>query len=261
MRLFRALGFAVAFIILAVSVLLLLNVTAPNPTGRRYSSEIPVTTGQGSTDLIGSDAERILAADLHLPNNNDAGQRQCLCSQTQYASTTPGQCNVCLAYSAHIANFRLPDFVGDGFIADSKNVRELSVTSLNTFQQLSDMAQVARDNNLALWIFVRVNTRVDSEYRALFDGLRGGILPYFAVPGYVDPVDSAAQIGLLLALLLIAALLAWGWLTKPRPAPKPQSVQEKKPEDPLQKADEAQEFARRMKDRARGKIESNGHHH
>ena len=89
------------------------------------------------------------------------------------------------------------------------------------------------------------------------DGLRGGILPYFTVSGFVDPVDSAARAGLLLALLLIVVLLVWGWLMKPHPAPLPVPNRD---QNPLQYADEVQEFTRRMKDRARGRIDGNGKH-
>jgi hypothetical protein len=52
---------------------LLLNFTASNPTHRRYPSQTPLTTGQGTGVVIGLDAERILAKDLGLPPNDRTG--------------------------------------------------------------------------------------------------------------------------------------------------------------------------------------------
>ncbi|HEX2621081.1 MAG TPA: hypothetical protein VHL11_13060 [Phototrophicaceae bacterium] len=46
MRTLRRLLLGTALIGIIVSVILLLNFTAPNPTGRRYSSAVPVTTRQ-----------------------------------------------------------------------------------------------------------------------------------------------------------------------------------------------------------------------
>lgn len=68
--------FNVALGVFIVSVVLLLNITAPNPTHRRYSSQMPLTTGQGNGKSIGDSAEVILAADLNLPNNNAPDQRK-----------------------------------------------------------------------------------------------------------------------------------------------------------------------------------------
>ena len=246
-----------ATLLLVCCVVLLLNITAPNPTGRRYSSEVPLTTGQASGGDIGADAERVLANDLGLPNNNDFGQRQCLCNSTQYATSPPGQCNVCWASSSRIGNFRIPDFVGNSFIGESKNVLALSRADENVYRQLRDMATVAEDAGLAFWVYVRVDTQVDGNYQALFDHIKGGIVYYFAVPGYVDPVDQIAQIGLLLALLVIVGTLFWRWVNNQPPrSPKPQV---KTTLNPLRQADDVQEFARRMQDRARGHIdEPNG---
>jgi hypothetical protein len=56
-------------IALTACVVLLLNFTAPNPTGRRYSSESPLMTGQGSAQQIGLSAERVLARDLGIARN------------------------------------------------------------------------------------------------------------------------------------------------------------------------------------------------
>ena len=239
-------------------IILLLNVTAPNPTGRRYSSEVPLTTGQASGGDIGADAERVLAKDLGLPNNNDYGQRQCLCNSTQFATSLPGQCNVCWASSPRIGNFRIPDFVGPDFVGESKNVLVLSEKNDNVHRQLQDMAMVAEDAGLAFWLFVRVDTQVEPAYQALFDHVDGGIVYYFAVPDYIDPVDQAARLGLVVALINIVAVLGWHWASRPLTS-APTKPPAKTVANLLHQADDAREFARRMQDRARGHIdEPNG---
>lgn len=244
-------------VVFIFSGIALLNFTAPNPTGRRYSSEIPLTTGQASSGDIGADAERILAQDLSLPNNNDSGERQCLCNTAQYTANPPGQCRVCRASSPRIGNFRIPDFMGADFIGESKNVLALRMADNNVFRQLQDMAMVAEDAGLAFWVFVRVNTQIDPNYLALFDNIKGGIVYYFAVPGYIDPVDQIARISLLLAVLVFGGMMLWRWVvSQPPRSPKPSG---KAAANPLRSADEVEDFARRMQDRAQGHIdEPNG---
>ncbi len=82
MKKIRRIVFLLALISLVASVVLLMNITAPNPTGRRYSSEVPLVGRQANAQQIGADGERILSNDLHLPNNNEADQRQCICGNT-----------------------------------------------------------------------------------------------------------------------------------------------------------------------------------
>lgn len=250
MRTLRRLLLILALTIGVVCVVLLLNITAPNPTGRRYSSEIPLTTGEGSAGEIGGDGERILALDLRLPNNNLPDQRQCVCG---LSGVVPGGCNLCIGHSPQITNYRIPDFVGPGFIAEAKNVRQLLVTHDRDFRQISEIATAARAANMPFWVYVRVDTLVDPAYTALFDGVQGGIVYYFAVPGYVDGVDSAAQIGLVVALLVITALLAWDWLMRKAPldSPPPTTPKRRARRDPMRKVMDAEDFAKRMKDRAR----------
>jgi hypothetical protein len=122
---------------------------------------------------------------------------------------------------------------------------------------------------MPFWVYVRVDTLVDPAFAALFEGVQGGIVYYFAVPGYVDGVDRIAQIGLVLALLLVVVLLAWDLLTRktppadepPPPAPPKRTAQR----DPLRKANDAEDFAKRMKARTRRRIDShnggNGKNH
>ncbi len=250
-----------AFVSLIISGVLLLNITAPNPTGRRYSSAIPLTTGEGSAGEIGGDGERILAADLRLPNNNLPDQRQCICGA---AGGVPGGCNLCVAHSPRVQNFRISDFVAPGFIAEAKNVRQLLVTYERDFRQISEIAAAARESGLPFWVFVRVDTHVDAAYYSLFDGMPGGIVPYFSVPGYVDALDQLATYLLLLALLVIIGVLVWEIAARKTPVITTPVKKTPPPRDPLAKADDAQDFMRRMKDRARRDIDThdstNGKH-
>ncbi len=63
----RRLLFPLALAGIILCGVLLLNFTASNPTHRRYSSQTPLTTGQGTGAKIGQDAERILSKDLGIP--------------------------------------------------------------------------------------------------------------------------------------------------------------------------------------------------
>lgn len=256
-----------ALIIGVVCVVLLLNITAPNPTGRRYSSEIPLTTGEGSAGEIGGDGERILGADLRLPNNNLPDQKKCVCGAPAPA---PGGCNVCVAHSPLIANFRIPDFVSPNFIAEAKNVQRLLTTQDRNYQQISEIAAAARAANMPFWLYVRVDTFVDPAFTALFDGMQGGIVYYFTVPGYVDSVDMMAGIGLVLAILLVIVLVAWIWRAANKTDPvdePPKQPKRRARRDPLRKATDVEDFAQRMKERARRRIDApnggngNGKHH
>jgi hypothetical protein len=263
MRTLRRLLIIIALTIGVGCVVLLMNITAPNPTGRRYSSETPLTTGEGNAGEIGGDGERILGADLRLPNNNAPDQRQCVCGQ---ASAAPGGCNICVSHSPQIANFRIPDFVGSSFIAEAKNVQRLLTTQDRNYQQISEIAAAARAAGMPFWLYVRVDTLVDPAFVALFDGMQGGIVYYFAVPGYVDMVDSMAWIGLVLAVLLVIVFVAWVWRAH-KTDPVDETPKRRAQRDPLRKATDAEEFAQRMKARAHRRIDApnggngNGKHH
>src|SRR5579859_7222610 len=141
-----------AVIVIAICGLLLLNFTAPNPTGRRYSSETPLLSGQSLA--VGNDAERILSNDLHLPNNNDPDQRQCFCPAQP--PQPPNGCKVCIAkvpFSDPSFSSRRPDFVGPTFIAESKNVQTLLVKQSGLLPQINDYAQGAKTSGRQLWVF------------------------------------------------------------------------------------------------------------
>lgn len=211
LKLSRRLIILASLVGIAVCIIYLLNFTADNPTGRRYSSSLVTITGKPGN--IGDSGEDVLAKDLKLPNNNRAGQQKCICDHDQVSS--PSGCSTCILYGEFpsVDNFERPDFVGKGFIAESKNVAEL-----NTYTQLKGYAEAARYKGLKLWVFVRVDTKVDSRYDDLVEGTGGDIVYYFAVPGYEDPTDRRSKIGLVFfvpALAGTAALEVRTW-RKPR---------------------------------------------
>jgi len=236
----------------AICVVLLLNITAPNPTGRRYSSQMPLTTGQGSGQQIGDDAERILELDLGIPNNNAADQRVCICNSAR--GTPPiSECRSCLTTIPIEGSYRRPDFMGANYIAESKNAQNLLYTQADRLDQITDYASAARALNQPLWLYIRVNTVLDSAFTSLVDSTGGGVIRYFTVSGYIDPVDQAAQRGLIAAVIVFVLVMFWGAASSQRRPTTPKSS------DPMQKtADkvrDTEEFARAAKDRLRKKID------
>ncbi len=107
---------------LILGFVLLMNFTAPNPTGRRYSSEV-VNLSANSNEK-GQQGERILEKDLNLPNNNVT--KQCICAlQFANTSTPPPNCTTCIHYmevASESGLSRRPDFVTDKYFIESKNV-------------------------------------------------------------------------------------------------------------------------------------------
>jgi hypothetical protein len=249
------------------STVLLLNFTAPNPTGRRYSSTAPLTTGQGSSSAIGLTAENILAKDLGLPRNDEPEQLQCICKNA--ATVIPNECRTCFAYVDVLStsSHRRPDFVGKGFIAESKNRRNLLYEYTDQVDQISDYAVAAKLLNQPLWVFVRVNTTLSPEFRQIVESIGGGVVSYFKDSNYTDPIDSAAQKTLIasssilaLAIIGLAAsrrfknrlIVVSSPSSKPPSSPKPSG-------DPVSKAmrktDNAEDFMQRSKEKRRQDIE------
>jgi len=253
MKFIRRICLILALVLFCVSAILLLNFTAPNPTGRRYSSQIVLISG--GTQSIGNSGEAVLSEDLHLPNNNASDQLQCLCNPTYRARVS--ECRTCVASSELVTTFRRPDFISPYFIAESKNVQ-----ILRDFEQISVYAAAARLMGRPLWVFVRVNTIFDSGTDELVKATGGGIVPYFAVPGYVDPVDTAAKRGLAASTVVLFVCGAWEIAAGRRrrsllhhaplrPAPK-----SPKPDGKLVKAiksvENAEDFHNRTRDRFDG---------
>ncbi len=242
-------------LVLLICVLLLLNFTAPNPTGRRYSSEMPRTTGQAGAQAIGDDGERILSQDLGLPNNNAADQRQCLCQGATILN--PTDCNLCIPVSSLTSRFRIPDFIGAGFIAESKNAQNLMYTGREV-DQINDYVLAANELKRPLWLFTRVNTLVAPQFERLVESTGGDVVPYFSVPGYSDPVDDMARKGIAVSVMVIGSLSLLEWSIRRR-VTKPDSSSKPAPNDPLNKArkkvETAENFARRTKERTQSTID------
>ncbi len=201
-----------------LSVIVLLNFTAPNPTGRRYSSEVPLTTGEGHPKTIGNDGEDILAHDLGVVNNNASGQMQCFCDP---AGLPAKSCNTCLAYPPEVSisssNYFYPDFITDRFIADSKNTQKLTLPD----EQLAVFASAARILDRPLWIYVRVNTVVDPALETMIEMTNGDVVYYFTVPDYVDPVDQMAQRTLVVSVMVFGGGLFTVPLRRRQSSPSP----------------------------------------
>ncbi len=198
MRRTRRALLVVAILMAAIAGILLLNFTAPNPTGRRYSSEV-VDTDAGSQEK-GLQGEQILAHDLGVPLTNDrTSAAVCICNP-RYAPNAPaGECESCVAYSESVTNYRIPDVTTDAYFAESKNRRQLLAMDSRDYAQVAEMAAVAQEIGRPLWIYVRVNTTVEAAYFDLARQTGGDVVYYFAVPGYVDPVDQFA-----VALLIVS---------------------------------------------------------
>jgi len=240
-----------AFVGISVSVVLLLNFTAPNPTGRRYSSEVVKTSG--SSESIGVSGERVLSKDLGVPRNDRADLLQCFCNSTYRLVLT--ECRVCLSTVELTTSYRRPDFVAQTFIGESKNAEDLLYTgSRRESTQLSDYALASRTLGRPLWVFVRVDSAVDPEFVEIVETTGGGVVQYFRTSdSWVDPIDSAARVALLVSLVVFAlGLLLWFMpplsfgrrAASPKPAPKPSN--------PVGDADD---FLNRARDKARKTID------
>lgn len=255
MKTLRRITFIIAFLAGIVYIIWLLNFTAPNPTGRRYSSQTPLTTGQATGNKIGLDGERILAADLHLPRNDAPDQLQCICNSLQYSNRR--NCNACIAAAPLSAQYRRPDFVGPNFIAEAKNTQNLLYESRD-LEQIRDFVTAAKALKRPLWVFTRVNTEIDSEFSRIVETTGGGVVPYFTVPGYVDPVDRAAKAGIAGSLCVMLFIGVWEFRVRPRPVRNSIPVTAEPPNDHIGQAKDAitqaEKFVKDSKDKQRRKI-------
>ena len=264
MKRLRRIVLSFALLLFVISIILLMNITAPNPTHRRYSSEMPLT--KGSPNEIGSDGERILSNDLRLPNNNSSGQRQCICGSNS-ASTS---CNICIAQipmsmtKTNRNTYRIPDFVSNDFIADSKNEQGLLyMGNPHDTEQIRDFVVASLLTNRRLYIYVRMNTIVSPEFVQLVESTGGAVVPYFTVSGYVDPVDDMARkSGAASGLLVIGAVwLEWRSFRKRGfKFPVPRLPKPRQPADPVtgttRKITHAENFTASAKERLQAQVDA-----
>ncbi|MCB9458980.1 MAG: hypothetical protein H6670_04975 [Anaerolineaceae bacterium] len=258
--------------IIIAGIVLLLNFTAPNPTGRRYSSEV-VNLDLSNGDR-GTDGERILATDLNAPNNNL--EKHCICGAV---ATTTSQCNLCRVTITSVNTYRLPDFFTEAYIADSKNRNSWQSLDTREYAQMTDYADAAIALDIPLWVFVRVDTIVDQPMYDLVRSTGGDIVHYFAVPDWVDPVNIIAIVGIILGSLIVVFVL-WREFRETRHMSQIyRDVPEEEPESPTnrsfpaapkqddpgvvihvthQKMDDAEEFMDKVKNRVE-KTNGNGH--
>jgi hypothetical protein len=190
---------------------LLLTTTAPNPTGRWFSSAFVDTTQ--TNYIFGAQAELILANDLKLPqNDSEEGERRCFCSQSQ--ETPPGRCNVCEANSAAISTWVIPDFITNRIIVDSKAVGQFRSST----EQIRSFITIAEQSERELWIFVRKDTTFSDLTLQQIRSTGGDIVPYFVVAGYgyLALIDQAANNIITVALILAVGLLVWEYFASQR---------------------------------------------
>jgi hypothetical protein len=223
MRLWLRLIMAVSVITTCLSIVLLLNITASNPTHRRYSSESPVMKDTSSNE-IGLAGERVLSLDLGAPRNDLPTERQCFCNSPYHANPGVNECRSCIAQVQLTSQFRRPDFVTPDFIAESKNAQGL-LYERRDFDQIGDYVLAARLMSRPLWVYVRVDTKVDAEYIEMVRSTGGDVVFYFTTPDYQDPTDSTARsllfisIGIFgVGLLLTIGISKWSRM-QPQPVP------------------------------------------
>lgn len=247
-----------AIMSLLIGLALLANFTAPNPTGRRYSSEMP---SRALNDFQrGLDAERILSNDLGIENNNSSDAGQCICSQQRYGpdkSPRVNNCNICVVYSPLVEHYNIPDFITDRYIIDSKDVLKLDTQN---YEQLENFALMSKALNRPLWLFVSQRTKTAPYITQLVEDTGGQIVLYFSYPGYVDVVDAEARKVIFGSLAVLGLGVAWEYLarkskrsiispvtspTAPKPVAKP-------PKDPLK---DAESFVTRSMEKHRIQID------
>lgn len=208
MHIIRRLLLILGLILFGISVVLLLNVTAPNPTHRRYSSRVPyITSERGKSQQMGEDGERVISADTGIVRNESSGQRFTFCKKAADVPTENGRCVA--YYAALTPSFRRPDFLTDTLILESKNVKIMDEDDRDLLSQISDYSLVALTTRRALWIYTRVDTDVAEKYVRLAEATGGGLVRYFSVPGWIDPVDQSARGGLALSGGVVGLISLW----------------------------------------------------
>jgi hypothetical protein len=241
--------------LILVGIVLLLNFTAFNPTGRRYSGQ--TIDLNASSSAKGLQGENILATDLNLSITNERSSSPvCICNSRFEGTVAPSGCSVCVTYSEAVSNFRIPDIVAGGYFAESKNAERLVTSQTRDYEQLQEMAAVAQEINQPLWIYVRTETYVDREYRNLARSTGGDVVYYFRDPLFVDPVDQIARILIVVGasgVVLVLGWEAWRWIQSQTPDEPEENVDEI--DEAVDTVDETETFMRRVERLSRKELD------
>jgi hypothetical protein len=260
MKTFRRLTFIFALIIVGICIGLLITSYTPfNPTNRRYSSR-PVDTTGNSND-IGLSGEKVLSDDLGIPRNDEQTPRLVVCN-TRYENSSPPEKNTkCIYYSNEITNYRIPDFVSDDIIAESKNRR---VWYKRDLDQIRAFTLASKELHRPLWVYVRHNTEVPEEYHEIVNTTGGRIVYYFATDGYVAPIDFNLLLMITGALGTMVVVLLWkifagffAFIRRNTPKPKSSVVvpEHKTSRNAKNAVDSSEDFMRNAGDSARNTLD------
>ena len=241
----RSVLILVSLVLIAGSILLLLDFTAPNPTGRRFSSEMVDLRLDFAAK--GLQAEHILSRDLGIPRNEDT-PRACVCRD---ADIPPQRiaCNVCVAYVPALQLNRRPDFLTDHYLIEVKNHGDGLYQSRRDMDELGDYIIAALAMDIPLWVYLRTDLMIPDDLAQQVRSTGGDVLPYLRGPGHVDQVTQVSQV-VLIGSSAALLLLLLGVRYKPQEAVvKPVRPQ---PHSPL---DDLEAFALRSKEKARREID------
>jgi hypothetical protein len=258
LTLIRRILFISFLTLIVVGLVLLSGFTFSNPTWRRYSSG--VIDLNASSEQKGLAGELILGNDLNLLYTNERSTNPtCICNIQYEGTVPPAQCYVCVGYSESVNNYRIPDFVADGFIAESKNAQTLVVSQDRNYEQIQEMAAVANVINRPLWIYVRTNTHVEHEFIEIARSTGGDVVYYFRDIHYTDSFDPIAKILLIVGgsgIVLILGLEAWRWLHSQTPDDPDEGADAiDEVDDAVDVVDETENYMRRVERLSRKEID------
>ncbi len=220
MKTLKRIVFIGAFAVIAICTgLLITNYDPNNPTNRRYSSE-PVITQSDDLNIIGESGENVLSKDLGMLRNEKSKPRQAFCNPEP--QNIPSDIE-CIFTSNEIENFRIPDFISESYIAESKNARELSVNQERNYKQIRAFALASKETERPLYIYVRHNTEVGQAYYDLYQEFEidGRIIHYFQTEqAFVDPVDFNLLMGIVGGLSIIVIWTGISGIVTFKPKPQ-----------------------------------------
>ncbi|MBN1286269.1 MAG: hypothetical protein JXB47_12795 [Anaerolineae bacterium] len=155
-------------------------------------------------------------------------------------------------------NYRIPDFVGPDYIADSKNV---SGDFTNSLDQLQDFANAAATLGYSFWIYVRADTTPAPEHYEIARSTGGDVVHYFVGEDYHDGVDQAATIGVVASMAVAGGMIVleirvlWGSRRRPKRPPSEPRPRHDALGRAIQAVEDADEFKKRSKESGRRKAE------